>query len=86
MYFKKANTYLISITNMEKFCTIPVLIFILLTLVSGATAINIVSTTTVLSDPLDYIGGDNVEVISIASALICSLISSQTAFSLRWIL
>jgi zinc/manganese transport system substrate-binding protein len=39
--------------------------------IQPATAITIVSTTTVLSDPIGYIGGDRVQVIAIADPTIC---------------
>ena len=77
MYFKNNNNYKISITIMKKNCIFSLLIFIMLLIAPGAAAINIVSTTTVLSDPLDYIGGDNVEVISIADPAICPHMQSD---------
>lgn len=39
--------------------------------ISGASALDVVSTTTVLSDPIKYIGGDRVQVIAIADPTIC---------------
>ncbi|MBP2134377.1 zinc/manganese transport system substrate-binding protein [Methanomicrobium sp. W14] len=51
--------------------------FLLMTLFTGVSAINIVSTTTVLSDPLEYIGGDNVNVISLADPAICPHMQSD---------
>ena len=54
---------------MKKYLTL-FLIFSLIC-ISGAAALDVVSTTTVLSDPLRYIGGDRVEVIAIADPTIC---------------
>ena len=49
-----------------------ILILIIVALcIQTVTALSIVSTTTVLSDPLKYIGGDRVQVIAIADPTIC---------------
>lgn len=49
---------------------IPFLLLILF-VIPGAQALTVVSTTTVLWDPIQYIGGDKVEAIYIADPTIC---------------
>lgn len=39
--------------------------------ISGAGALDVVSTTTVLWDPIQYMGGDNVDIIYIADPAVC---------------
>jgi zinc/manganese transport system substrate-binding protein len=45
--------------------------------IPGAHALNVVSTTSVLWDPIQYIGGENVEVIYIADPTICPHMQSD---------
>lgn len=53
------------------------LIFLLLFVIPGATALSVVSTTTVLWDPIQYIGGEKVEAIYIADPTICPHMQSD---------
>jgi len=54
---------------MRKYITLALILVILC--IPGVSALNVVSTTTVLSDPISYIGGDRVRVIAIADPTIC---------------
>lgn len=66
---EKNNTFIIFVVTMKR---IFILILIIAALcIPPAPALNIVSTTTVLSDPVGYIGGDRVRAIAIADPTIC---------------
>lgn len=53
------------------------LILALLVVIPGVTALNVVSTTAVLWDPVQYIGGEKVEAIYIADPTICPHMQSD---------
>lgn len=61
---------------MKKFRNIIFLIFLLI-VIPGATALNVVSTTAVLWDPIQYIGGEKVQAIYIADPTICPHMQSD---------
>lgn len=54
---------------MKRFITLFLIMAMLC--IPGVLALDVVSTTTVLSDPVRYIGGDNVRVVAIADPTIC---------------
>lgn len=57
--------------------TLMVAILLIVPAVSGSAALKVVCTTSVLMDPITYIGGDNVEAISIADPTICPHLQSD---------
>lgn len=61
---------------MQKICNI-ISILLLIFLIQGATALKVVSTTSVLWDPIQFIGGEKVQVIYIADPTICPHMQSD---------